>query len=565
MLREINIRNYKLINDVKIVFGDGFNVLTGETGAGKSQLLDAITFGLGARASGDEVAKDENECAVEVELDLADERSRRILLQHGLLDEDEGEVILRRVQTKAGRASAWLNGRRVPISVLKEVADELIEMLGQFERSRLLKADALDILDELGDEKHASLLAKVGESYGELKGLRTEYERRIAEIERLSERKELMQYQFDELNSIGLTGGEEGKLEAEHKMLSAAASLIENAKRLSGILYETEGDETAAYDIVSDALSILREMAKSDDELKSEVTELESAAELIAETGRRMSGYAGKVQVDEERLAEVDARMKLIHELKRKHSTNHDGLITKRDELGESLRALTDADSDLGELEKNIGGVVKVLMDISGKLTASREKIARRMEREVKVHLKDLELANAIFTLELTRRDGDGVDAIGEKGADRAQILLATNPVEDLKPLRRIASGGELSRILLALKAHLAGRDKAPILVFDEADVGIGGENAYKVGRKLKELAGDHQLILISHLPQVAGMAKRHFRVIKTSGTRGKTDCVSVEILKKKADRVEELARMLGASADEKASRKLATGMLDPD
>ena len=565
MLKEINIRNFKLISDVKLEFGDGFNVLTGETGAGKSQLLSAITFALGARASGDEIAKDAKECVVEIELDLADNRSRKLLIQQGLLDEDEGEVILRRVQNHTGRASAWLNGRRVPIGVLKDVADELIEMLGQFERSRLLKSDALDILDELGDDRHETLLEKVGESYRKLSDMQSEYERRVSAIERLAERKELMQYQLDELNSAGLTIGEESKLEAEHRMLSAAASLIENARRLSTTLYEAEDNETAAYDIVSEALSTLREMAKSDAELKPDLTELENAAESIAEIGRRMSSYADKVQVDEDRLTEVDARLKLIHELKRKHTTDHNGLIAKRDELTESLRSLTDADIDLGELEKNIAAEDNVLADIAGKLTASRRKIAKCMEREVIKHLKDLELVNAKFEMELTPREVDGAASIGEKGADKAQLLLATNPAEDMKPLRRIASGGELSRILLALKAHLAGRDRAPILVFDEADVGIGGENAYKVGRKLKELAHDHQLILISHLPQVAGMARQHYMVKKTSGVKGKSDVVSIEVLKKKAERVEELARMLGSSADEKASRKLATGMLDPD
>ncbi len=565
MLKEINIRNYKLISDVKLEFGDGFNVLTGETGAGKSQLLGAIIFGLGARASGDEIAKGAKECVVEVELDLTDKRSRKLLIQQGLLDEDEDEVILRRVQNSSGRASAWLNGRRVPVGVLKDVADELIEMLGQFERSRLLKSDALDILDELGDDRHEVLLVRVGESYRRLSDMQSEYEQRVSAIERLAERKELMQYQLDELNSAGLMSGEESKLEAEHRMLSAAASLIENARRLSGILYEAEGDETAAYDIVSEAFITLREMAKSDAELKPDVAELENAAESIAEIARRMSSYADKVQVDEERLTDVDARLKLIHELKRKHATDHNGLIVKRDELAESLRSLTDADIDLGELEKVIAAEDNVLTDMGFKLTASRRKIAKLMEREVTKHLKDLELANAKFAMEIAPREVDGVAAIGEKGADKATLLLATNPVEDMKPLRRIASGGELSRILLALKAHLAGRDRAPILVFDEADVGIGGENAYKVGRKLKELARDHQLILISHLPQVAGMARQHYMVKKTSGVKGKSDVVSIEVLKKKADRVEELARMLGASADEKASRKLATGMLDPD
>ncbi len=564
MLREISIRDYKLIRDMRLEFGDGFNVLTGETGAGKSQLLDAVTFGLGARASGDEVSKGAEESAVEVALDLADARARKLLLGKGLLDDEETEIILRRVQSKSGRASAWLNGRRVPVGVLKEVADELIEMLGQFERSRLLKADALDIIDEMGDEKHVALMNEVASSYRALKDSRDELARRKADIDRLGERRELMQYQYDELNRAELEPGEESKLEDEHKILSAAASLIESARLLSGILYEADEGEAAAYDVASKAESILREMAKSDASLIEDADSLSGAAETLAEVGRRMSAYADKVQVDESRLAEVDSRLGLIHELKRKYSTKHEGLIGKRDELAESLRTLNDAGADLSDLEKQIASGEAELVKLAAKLTSSREKISKLMEKDVRKHLKDLELTNAKFAVELLRRDGDGASAIGERGADRAQLLLATNPVEDLKPLRRIASGGELSRILLALKAHLAHRDRAPILVFDEADVGIGGENAYKVGRKLKELARDHQLILISHLPQVAGMARHHFKVEKITGAKGAVEDVGIECLKKK-ERILELSRMLGESADEKASRKLAEGMLDPD
>ena len=563
MLREIEITGYKLIDHIQLELGGGFNVITGETGAGKTQLLDAVIFGLGARSSGDEVARDAGECSVEMTLKLDDARSHKALVGRGLVDETEDEVILRRVQSASGRASAWLNGRRVPLNVLQEVADELIEMLGQFERSRLLKADALDIIDELGDEKHSALVSEVGESFRGLRESQRELETRRAEVARLAERRELMEYQFEELNRAGFTKGEEESLEAEHRKLSAAASLIESANKVAAILYEAEED-TPVYDRIADALNILREMAKSDFELESDVTALTSASETVADVGRKMSSYADKVQVDEQRLAEVDSRLKLIHDMKRKYSCDYAGLMTKRDELAASLRTLNAAGDDLSGLEKRIAAEEKRLLNIAAKLTASRENIAKRMEREVKKHLKDLELGGAKFAIDLARREGDGASAVGERGVDKAQLLLATNPVEDLKPLRRIASGGELSRILLAIKAHLAERDRSPILVFDEADVGIGGENAFKVGRKLKELACDHQLILVSHLPQVAGMARHHFRVAKYVDSKGKVESVEVESLNKKG-RIEELARMLGASADEKASRKLAEGMLNPD
>jgi len=563
MLRELNIKNFKLLGDVTLSFQSGMWVLTGETGAGKTQCLEALVSALGARSGDDAVASSAENATVTAVFDLKNRVDvLKSLRNDGWLDDGETEIILERTIEKGGRSTGRLNGRRVPLGALQDVADKLVDLLGQHARADILNRPALEILDSLGDRVHLDKLNLVREKYSVWQDAKQRYDKELAAIERSRERRDLVEFQHAELDKADLFAGEEAKLSIEHKLLESAKERIGDAVQAASIL--TGGDETGedtvvpARDILQQALDAVENLAEADPALKGESERLREMVILLEELADTLNRYAGGITDDPERRLFVEQRISTIHNLKRKYKTDEAGLIKLRDNLARELELVDTASDRLKDLAKLRDMSRDEYLNLSRELSKAREKLSKRIAKEVIKHLADLDLPSARFEAAVTSSPDDE-KGWRPDGVDRAELLISTNPEQELMPLKKAASGGELSRLLIALKTVLAMRDRVPVLVFDEAEAGIGGETAFKVGEKLLELSKSHQLILVSHLPQIASQGDGHW-VIEKSSEGGSTKSTARFV--KGKERVDEIGRMLGARGDKKALEKLARSFL---
>ncbi|HEX9744929.1 MAG TPA: DNA repair protein RecN [bacterium] len=561
MLKELIISDFKLLADVNLNFSNGMTALTGETGAGKTQCLQALMLAIGERAGEDVIASGADKCTVTAVFDISERQDiGRILIQDGIIDEEEKELILERTVKKGSQSTGRLNGRRVPIGVLSDVGERLIDILGQNARADILRRSPVEILDSFGDEKHTSNVETTGELFRIWKRSVEEFAGERSEIEKARERRDLVEFQHSELDKAELSAGEEEELTKEHKLLSLAKERIEFAEKGSEILAGESEDGASARDLLVEAVNFLEKLEESDESVNDHLSKLKEALFSVEEISDYLRKYAMDVVDDPEKREEVESRISIIHQLKRKYKTNEAGLITLRDELGLELERVTHSESRLAELQKNVDAAKINYVDEAEKLSGLRDKLGKKISRELKSHLKDLDLKDAEFIVNIEMVKDD--DFFHESGMDKVELLISTNKAQDPGPLRKIASGGELSRLLIALKIVLSKRDKVPSLVFDEAEAGIGGETAFRVGEKLSELSKSHQLILVSHLPQVAAQADEQWVVMKSGNGKG----TWAEAKRVTGDeRVLEITRMLGSRGDKEALDVLARSFLDKE
>jgi len=559
MLKELSIRDFKLLRDVHLNFGDGLTVLTGETGAGKTQCLEALIAAMGDRLGDEVVSKGAEKGEITAVFDVSKHpEALEILTSEGWLDDDETEVVLERTIEKGGRSKARLNGRRVPIGTLQAVSGRLVDLLGQNARADILSRPSLEILDSMGDRSHQKKLQKTHNLHGTWQEAKEEYRREREAIARANERRELVEYQYSELEKARLRHGEEMELTHEGELLETARERIEDAGRAAKILVGDDKEEPCARDLLQEALDALNNLMASDVSLKGEYLRLREMVYLSDELAQMLRRYEDKIIDDPERRAVVESRLATIHNLKRKYRLDEDGLIGLRERLAEELEMVETAMDRMEDLGRQRDKARENYKKEAEELSNLREKLGKRISKELRKHLKDLDLPNTTFTVKQeTYAEDEG--KYRADGYDRVELLIATNPAQEPAPLKKVASGGELSRLLIALKTVLANRDRVPVLVFDEAEAGIGGETAFKVGEKLVELSESHQLILVSHLPQIASQGKGHWLIEKIS-TRKDTRAEAKEV--KGEERVEEISRMLGARGDRKALQKLARSFL---
>jgi len=560
MLRELSIHDYKLLRDVNLSFETGMTVLTGETGAGKTQCLEALMAVLGARQGDDSISRDSDKAILGAVFNLADRPDiAKVLHDEGWLDEDENEIVLERTIERDGRSRGRLNGRRVPVGTLQTVGDRIVDLLGQHARADILTRPSLEILDSLGDDTHRGKLESVRKKYAEWQHAKSEYVSEKAAIARASERRELVQFQHAELDKADLKPGEEEKLTREAELLENARERIESAHKAASLLSGEEEDVTSARDFLQESLDLLESTSASDPAIEAELAKLREMVFLTDELSDTLRKHADGIVDDPARRKQVEERLEEIHRLRRKYRTDEAGLVGLRDRLGAELEKVEFATERLKELEREREKTKSEFLGEAEKLSKSRTTLSKRIAKEVKKHLADLDLPHAKFIVEQNSYP-DAESEWRSDGIDRVELQISTNPSQEPGPLKKVVSGGELSRLLLALKTVLANRDRVPVLVFDEAEAGIGGETAFRVGEKLTELARSHQLIIVSHLPQIASQANGHW-VIEKSGDGGGTKAGARQVSSE--DRVEEIGRMLGARGDRKALDKLARSFLD--
>jgi DNA repair protein RecN (Recombination protein N) len=535
MLLTLSVKNFAIIDRLEIEFGPGFNVLTGETGAGKSIVMDALGLILGDRASPELIRTGCEEAAVEALFDLAGALAlQEALAEAGFSGGDE--LVLRRVVSRGGRSRAYVNGSLATLAQLQPVAEKLVAVCGQHEHQALLQRDAhLPFLDRFGG--HQQLLSEYRTHFNAWRDTTSRLARLAAAERERAERHDLLRYQLRELTEAQLRAGEDEELAAERLLLQHAERLAAAASGGYNALYAADG---AVCERLGRLAGELAALAAIDPALGQLAETLRQSLYVLEDAAIQLRDHLGSISFEPGRQAEVEERLARLAALKRKYGVSVAALLDRQAALAAELDELEDAEGSRAALEAERARRQAVLAATGARLGAARQAAGERLRSAMQLELADLAMPGARFELQMTELPEPGPD-----GLERGEFLLAPNRGEALLPLARIASGGELSRILLALKRIDPGSDQVPTLVFDEVDAGIGGATATAVAGKLRDVSRRAQVLCVTHLPQVAAGAGRHFLVVKREAA-GRT-ITAVEQLEGEA-RVAEMARMLGGA-----------------
>ena len=518
MLRSLSIRDYALIEALEVEFQPGLNVVTGETGAGKSIVVGALKMILGERASTEVVRTGARKAVVEGIFEGVDSAAIWPILEENGLDWAP-DLILRREIT-ASQSRAFINDSPATVQILKQVADHLVDLHGQHEHQSLLRTEThVGMLDGYGGL--GGLLAAYRDALGTVRDLvkkRDDLAKREAE---LTKQRELLEFQLEEIDRVGPQEGEEDQLEAERRVLENAERLHEATTELFDILYESDA---AVYDRLTVSRNELRELARIDVEFEASLQEIESAQIAVSEIAAFLQDYNARIEFNPERLEEIRERLGELERLKRRYGGTLESVLAHRADIAEQTELARDFSGALKKLDAQIADATTELSQAALRLSAKRREVAARVQEAVVAELDGLGMPRSRFEVAfstdedpkgwITTEDGLRVTAHAD-GIDRVEFFISTNPGEPPRPLARIASGGEISRIMLALKSILAKSDRLQMLVFDEIDVGVSGSVAQAVGARMRDLARYHQIITITHLPQVAAQGETHFRVSK--------------------------------------------------
>jgi DNA repair protein RecN (Recombination protein N) len=563
VLLELSVRNFALVDQVSLRWAPGLNVLTGETGAGKSILVDAVSALMGSRMGVDWVRTGAEQATIEgvFELPEADGESGadgqtldELLAAYDLLPEGERTLILSRDISRAtGRTFCRVNGRPVLLGLLQEIGRRLIDIHGQSEHLSLLRVrEHLELLDRYGGT--VALRAEVAQRVAELESIRQALRRSDEERRRLAREAALLRHEVTEIDGVAPSSGEEQELLQQRDRLRNAERLRVLALGAYTALQGGDADSTAALDALGTAAAAAAELAALDSGADAHREALDGALSLVQESARELRRYAEEIEDDPVQLEAVDERLHMLRELCRKYGGSVEAVLDYAREAREQLDRLEHHEEHVAELQARQAELLHAVGDLAARLSAQRQDRAVALATAVEHELADLRMPGARFQVAFAQAESpDGVPIDGRLvacdrgGIDRVEFLLAANAGEELRPLARVASGGEMARILLALKTILAGVDVRPTLIFDEVDVGVGGRLGQVLGEKLWQLAGRHQILCVTHLPQLAAFGDQHFLVTKTevdARTETAVRALGVE------DRAGELAAMLGTAGD---------------
>lgn len=563
MLRELRIRNLAVIEDVTVPFAPGFNVLTGETGAGKSILVDAILLVLGARAQPDLIRSGEDFAAVQAVFDVDPGGPVAAVLDAAGHPAGDGELIVKRELSRTGRHRVFVNDSPATVGLLERVGEHLVELHGQHEHQRLLDpARQLELLDRFGECEDAR--QRVAALVAGWAAARERRERLDAEMREAARQEDLYRFQLSEIDAVCPRDGEEDDLRAERNRLQHAERIAAGLAEVVGLLQE---DDRAAVSGVGRAVALLRQLARFDPDLLAPVDALDSAQAHLEDAIARVRSLRDRAVFDPERLEEVDGRLDALGRLKRKYGDSASAIAAYREEIARALERVERHDALVAELSAEVERAAEAAAAEAVVLSEARGKAAERLGRLIQKEVRDLGMEQSRVRVLLRREvagaeqlgSGTGPWRVGPRGAETAEMLISANPGEDLRPFAKVVSGGELSRTMLAIKTILAAADQVPTLVFDEIDAGIGGRVADVVGQKLRQTATGRQVLCVTHLAAIAVHATHHLHVDKRV-SRGATR-TSVALLDEAA-RVDEVARMLGGERVTEASRRHARQLL---
>jgi DNA repair protein RecN (Recombination protein N) len=556
MLTTLRIKNLALVTDLTLELQPGYNVITGETGAGKSMLLGALNLVLGERADRTLIRSGADSCSVEAVFDGQKPGAplEAFLAENGLEPCEEKQLVLKRTFTSAGTNRQFVNGSPTTLATLARLGEGLVDMHGPHDHQSLLHAaKQLAILDAFGG------LAPERAAFGDLvrrrAGLADEKAALVVDEKTYAQQLDLLRFQVQEISAARLQPGEDETVESEFSRASNAAKLLQLSQAALDALSENEASLLTQSGVIG---RVLAELQRVDVGAAPLVDLHAQAGETLRELQLALSHYAAKVEVDPARLAELEERLNLLHSLQRKYGATLPEVIAFGDEAQRKLQALESRDAELARLNAALGKLDSEILAAGKKLSAARKKIIPPLARAVSRQLEDLGFKQSQFDVALkTDFAGDAAPAFKPTGFDEIEFQFAPNPGEPARPLRAIASSGEMARVMLALKTVLAAQDEIPVLVFDEVDANVGGETANAVGEKMKQIAAKRQVLCITHLPQVAASADAHYVVTKQV-KEGRT-ISGIQLLDKPA-RVTELARMLGGQSE--PARKHAAALL---
>ena len=551
MLKSLLIRNYALIEELAVDFTNGLVIITGETGSGKSIIIDALGLVLGERASADVVRKGSDRAVVEGTFQVAgNARLRRLLEENSLAPSDE--LIVRREVSAKGQSRCFIADSPATLALQKQVGELLVDLHGQHEHQSLLRQEThITVLDDFGGLD--AMVAEFQAARRKLREITLELEELRARERQLAERRDFYEFQIAEIDAIAPRAGEEEELEAELKILENAEKLFAATGALYGTLYE---GEQSVHDLLVIARNRLQDLAAIDKQFGEAASECASAEAVVAELAKFIQAYNARVEFNPERLDALRDRLGKLSLLKRKYGGSLESTLAQRAKIGEEVRLAENFEEVAAALERERESARAACGTVAARLSAKRHEAARKVDRAVVEELVRLGIRSGKFETRITSRPAEAgaADAVGTgkqslqlnaRGYDDVEFYISTNLGEEVMPLARVASGGEVSRVMLALKSILAKSDRLPVLIFDEIDVGVSGRVAQAVGKALKALSSFHQVIAITHLPQIAGLADAHFAVEKAEhGARTATTMRRLSL----EEQVREVARLLSGA-----------------
>ncbi len=560
MLSHIYLKNFAIIETLDLELKSGMTALTGETGAGKSILIDAIGLVLGDRADSGVVRHGTDKAEITLTVELDDTPSAQAWLEEqDLSDEsnhEDKQCILRRVITANGKSRAWINGSPCNLSMLRQLGEQLVDIHGQHEHQSLMKKDMQrQMLDDFADvdSSQQKLLFKTAAAYNEWKALKTKLDQLNNQNSDHQAKLDLLRFQTQELDELQLVENEAEQLDEEHAKLSNAGQLIEASSQ--SVLQLYDADEQSIYSNISDILLKLEEAKELDTSLTEPLELLQSAQIQIQEASDQLRQYQESVGLDPERLDWVNTRLTTLHALSRKHQTKPSLLFTKWQSLQAELKVLDSDEYDLDALQEKLEASELCYVNITKKLSRVRNKAAEQLSDGVSDAMQTLGMEGGKFVISLVPSE-----TFSSHGMDTIEFQVSANPGQPLKPIIKVASGGELSRISLAIQMIAAQRITLPALIFDEVDSGIGGGIAEIVGQQLRKLGSSRQVLCVTHLPQVASQAHNHYKVTKIKGNESTSTGM---LVLDDNQRIEEVARMMGGVEITKSTLNLAQEMLN--
>lgn len=559
MLKELHIKNIAVIEEVSIELGSGFQVLTGETGAGKSILIDSINMALGGRGSRELIRTGAESAVVDLAFELEDDRTVDALDELGIECEDKTVVISRKI-TSDGKSRSHINGRLTPLNVVKEVGELLLTIHGQNDNQSILSPKShAAFVDEYGGLW--DLLKRYRAQYDKVKGIRHELTELETDEREKTKLVELLSFQIDEIKAVKLKAGEEEELDERLTILRNSEQIAEAAGGAYYALHGGDESDNGACDALADAIRHLEEVKDYDPHLVQYYDTLSSVMADMDDVMHELHSYIDGIDYSQSELDEAEGRQSLIYSLKRKYGQSVEEILEYEQKAQERLSAIERSDERRAELTESLDKEIGALTEIAAELTCRRTEAALRLQESIMNELADLDMQKMRFSVSVSPiTDSDGEQKFAADGCDRVEFLISANPGEALKPLSKIASGGEMSRIMLAIKSVLSDTDAVETMIFDEIDTGVSGRAAQKIAEKMGMLAKKRQLLCITHLAQLAAMADYHYLIEKNSdgdSTRTTVRAIDGE------ERQNELARIIGGVKVTELTLDAAKEMLD--
>ncbi len=563
MLRELTIRNLAVLEEAKVAFAAGLNVLTGETGAGKSIVIDALLLVRGARVQADLIRTGAETASVEAVFEVPPTGPVAAVLDEAGHAPADGQLVIKRELSRSGRHRVFVNDSAATASLLERLGDVLVEIHGQHEHQRLMEpARQLDLLDRFADCEEARL--RLGEGWRRWDTARSELARIRDEAREGARKEELYRWELSEIDAVQLRDGEEDELRGERRRLQNAERIYAGLQEVMDLLQE---DAQAAGARLGRAVSLLRELSRFDPDVGAPIEALEGAQAYVEDAVARARALRDRAVMDPDRLRLVDERLDAISGIKRKYGETAAAVSAYREEIARALDRIERHDAIVEETQAEVARAGEAASRQGRELSETRAEAAPRLERLIQRELRTLGMDHARFRVAFRRETAGAADLasgpdgwrLGVRGAESAEFLLSANPGEELKPLAKVVSGGELSRTMLAIKTILAASEDVPSMVFDEVDAGIGGRVADAVGHKLRQTAAGRQVLCVTHLAPIAAYAEHHLLVDKRVAKGAtKTTVTALDA----GGQVEEIARMLGGERITDASRRHARELL---